>query len=77
MNNLIRDLNKEQREAVVFGNGPLLIIAGAGTGKFPWLQFTNPLPNGIFEANIFSIFRILQDEDNISLQVKADKRKAA
>lgn len=27
--------------------------------------------------NIFSIFRILQDEDNISLQVKADKRKAA
>jgi DNA helicase-2/ATP-dependent DNA helicase PcrA len=33
MNNLIRELNKEQREAVVFGDGPLLIIAGAGTGK--------------------------------------------
>lgn len=28
-----RKLNKEQREAVAFGNGPLLIIAGAGTGK--------------------------------------------
>lgn len=27
--------------------------------------------------NIFAIFKILQDEDNISLQVKADKRKAA
>lgn len=27
--------------------------------------------------NIFTIFKILQDEDNISLQVKVDKRKAA
>ena len=26
-------LNKEQKEAVVHGNGPLLIVAGAGTGK--------------------------------------------
>lgn len=26
-------LNKEQKEAVTFGNGPFLIIAGAGTGK--------------------------------------------
>jgi len=26
-------LNKEQLEAVTYGNGPLLIIAGAGTGK--------------------------------------------
>lgn len=28
-----RILNREQRQAVRFGNGPLLIIAGAGTGK--------------------------------------------
>src|SRR3989304_1127467 len=28
-----RQLNKEQKAAVVFGEGPLLIIAGAGTGK--------------------------------------------
>ncbi len=27
--------------------------------------------------NIFSIFKILQDDDNISLQVKVDKRSAA
>ena len=28
-----KKLNKEQKEAVEYGNGPLLIIAGAGTGK--------------------------------------------
>jgi len=30
---LLRDLNSAQREAVTHGQGPLLIIAGAGTGK--------------------------------------------
>lgn len=30
---LLLDLNKEQKEAVVFEDGPLLIVAGAGTGK--------------------------------------------
>jgi len=29
----LADLNKEQLEAVTFGEGPLLIVAGAGTGK--------------------------------------------
>jgi len=28
-----RKLNEEQKQAVAFGDGPLLIIAGAGTGK--------------------------------------------
>ena len=28
-----RKLNKEQAEAVAWGDGPLLIVAGAGTGK--------------------------------------------
>jgi len=27
------NLNKEQQEAILFGEGPLLIVAGAGTGK--------------------------------------------
>lgn len=30
---ILRDLNSEQKEAVIHDKGPLLIIAGAGTGK--------------------------------------------
>ena len=33
MENLLEKLNKDQKEAVVHENGPLLIVAGAGTGK--------------------------------------------
>lgn len=33
VNALLSDLNMAQRNAVEFGDGPLLIIAGAGTGK--------------------------------------------
>jgi DNA helicase-2/ATP-dependent DNA helicase PcrA len=33
MMDLLKGLNPEQREAVTYGDGPLLIIAGAGTGK--------------------------------------------
>ena len=33
MQNLLENLNKEQLEAVTHREGPLLIVAGAGTGK--------------------------------------------
>ncbi|TRZ96427.1 ATP-dependent helicase [bacterium] len=33
MDNIVDGLNKEQISAVTYGQGPLLIIAGAGTGK--------------------------------------------
>ena len=33
MSTITTNLNKEQKEAVTFGDGPLFIIAGAGTGK--------------------------------------------
>jgi len=33
MADFLTELNKEQKEAVTFGKGPLLILAGAGSGK--------------------------------------------
>lgn len=32
-NKLLENLNAEQKQAAIFGSGPLLIVAGAGTGK--------------------------------------------
>ncbi|HLY14573.1 MAG TPA: UvrD-helicase domain-containing protein, partial [Candidatus Limnocylindrales bacterium] len=33
LDELLRRLNPEQRQAVIHGQGPLLVVAGAGTGK--------------------------------------------
>ena len=33
MQEILENLNKEQLEAVLYNDGPLLLLAGAGTGK--------------------------------------------
>ncbi len=33
IDNLLAGLNPQQRQAATHGDGPLLIVAGAGTGK--------------------------------------------
>jgi DNA helicase-2/ATP-dependent DNA helicase PcrA len=35
----LEGLNPQQRTAVTYGNGPLLIVAGAGTGKTNTLAY--------------------------------------
>lgn len=39
VNEFLNELNPAQREAVEFGNGPLLVIAGAGSGKTKTLVY--------------------------------------
>ena len=50
MKNLLNNLNVEQKKAVIYKNGPLLIVAGAGTGKttvithrIAWLMLSNKI----------------------------------
>ena len=39
----LENLNKEQKEAVLHLEGPLLIVAGAGSGKTKCLQLGLPI----------------------------------
>src|SRR3954471_21718150 len=52
MRNLLAGLNRSQREAVTHPGGPLLVVAGAGTGKtrtvtarFAWLVEQGATPD--------------------------------
>lgn len=54
---LSKDLNEEQFEAVTQIDGPLLVLAGAGTGKTKVLTYriANILMNGTFPSRILAV----------------------
>ena len=56
-NPILKDLNKEQKEAVLTINGPLLIIAGAGSGKTKALthRVSYLMESGVPPSNIVAL----------------------
>ena len=53
----IDNLNDKQKEAVLYINGPMLVLSGAGSGKTKVLtnRIANLIDNGISPANILAI----------------------
>ena len=57
MNDYLNGLNEPQREAVTYINGPLMIIAGAGSGKTKVLttRIAHLMANGVDAFNILAL----------------------
>src|SRR6201992_2097408 len=57
MNDYLKDLNERQREAVLHINGPLMIIAGAGSGKTKVLttRIAHLMAQGVDAFNILAL----------------------
>ena len=57
MNNYLQNLNESQREAVVYKDGPMIIIAGAGSGKTRVLTYriAHLMNQGVDAFNILSL----------------------
>ena len=57
MNDFTNGLNPAQKEAVETLSGPLLILAGAGSGKTKTLthQIANLIAHGVSPANILAV----------------------
>src|SRR5437588_304848 len=57
MQDYLTDLNEPQREAVMHHDGPMLIIAGAGSGKTKVLttRIAHLMANGVDAFNILAL----------------------
>src|ERR671926_744553 len=57
MQDYLRDLNERQREAVLHTEGPLMIVAGAGSGKTKVLttRIAHLMANGVDAFNILAL----------------------
>src|SRR6187431_3750570 len=57
MRDYLSELNERQKEAVLHRDGPLMIIAGAGSGKTKVLttRITHLMANGIDAFNILAL----------------------
>lgn len=57
MDDILSNLNKEQRNAVMHMDGPCLVLAGAGSGKTKVLttRIANMINEGVYSGNILAI----------------------